>query len=904
MTDAEAGGPGRIDRGRPITGGTAFVAFGRGEIEQSIPGRFEAQARRHGARAAVSAGGRTASYEDLNRQSNRIGRAVLSRRGETPEAVALLLGQGVALIAGILGVLKAGKFYVGLDARRPPPGLQALLAAGRAPLLLTDEAHFGLAARIAPSGCEILNLDQIDPGLLDGNLGIEIPPDALAYLFQTSGTTGGPKSVVDCHRNVLHNILRYTNSLRIGPDDRLSLVQSPSFSGSVSSLFAALLNGACVCPFDMHSGEDLARWLGRERVTVYHSVPTIFRSFLAADRAFPDVRVVRLEGDQAARSDVELLRKHFGPHCVLVNGLGTTETGLVSQFFVGQDTEISEGVLPVGYAVEGMEVSAIGDDGRPVPAGEIGEIAVSSEYLAVGYQNDPDLTRERFGEAYRPGRRRTYRTGDVGRMDADGRLRHLGRKGSGVKIRGEFVEPAEVESAILDLPCVRDVAVTAVKDREGDTRLVAYVVPAERPGPTVSHLRRRLADAVPGSMIPSVWVSLEEMPRNANGKVDRKALPSPRGERPALDSPYVLTATPVQTRLAEIWEDLLDVRPVGSRDDFFELGGDSLLAMRLLSEVQREFEVELFPTILLEASTVEGLAARIIHNGRQLQAPILALKPGGSRPPLVYAHGDYQSGGFYCMSLARRLPPEQPLYLIAPCGLDGGPIPRNYGEMADIHLRALRQRLPEGPYRLGGTCNGGLIAYEMARRLEASGQSVELLVLFGASAKNLRFRGLARWTEILGGLLGRTAEERSKLFALLQAVTLHLDPLPAWKRGIYLLRKSGKISRTFAEMLGLRWASKRKPSTPAPASIRDIYLRIDRQYFPGSYGGRVTLIWPSEGDETPQEAAEAWRKVAREVDLRVIPGSHDMGLSRNVRLLADELERCVAAIPQPAASGR
>ena len=250
-------------------------------------------------------------------------------------------------------------------------------------------------------------------------------------------------------------------------------------------------------------------------------MPTIFRSFLFGDRVFPDIRVVRLEGDQAARSDVALFRKHFGRQCVLVNGLGTTETGLVSQYFARGDTEISDSVLPVGNAVEGMAVTIVGDDGRPAAQGEVGEIAVTSEYLAVGYENRPDLTRERFGDVHRAGRRRTYRTGDLGWMDAGGCLRHLGRKGSDVKVRGESVEPAEVECAILDLPCIRDVAVIATRDREGDVRLVAYVVPAENPGPTVSQLRQRMAAAVPASMIPAIWITLQALPRNAAGKIDR-----------------------------------------------------------------------------------------------------------------------------------------------------------------------------------------------------------------------------------------------------------------------------------------------------------------------------------------------------------------------------------------------
>jgi acyl carrier protein len=551
-----------------------------------------------------------------------------------------------------------------------------------------------------------------------------------------------------------------------------------------------------------------------------------------------------------------------------------------------------------------MDVGVAGEDGRPVAPGEVGEIVVASEYLAVGYANQPELTRERFGEAYRAGRRRTYRTGDTGRMDRDGCLVHLGRKDSRVKIRGESVEPAEVESAILDLPCVRDAAVIPMKDRGGELRLVAFVVPAQRPGPTVGELRRGIALAVPGSMIPSVWVPLEELPRNANGKVDRSALPRPRGERPDLDSPYVPTATPVQTRLAEIWEELLDVRPVGSQDDFFELGGDSLLAIRMLAEVERVFEVRLSPTTLLEASTVEGLAGRIVRHGQHLQAPIVALRSGGGRRPLVYVHGDYQSGGFYCISLARHLPPEQPLYVIASCGLDGGPIPPTYGEMADIHLRALRELFPEGPYRLGGTCNGGLVAYEMARRLEAMGQRVELLVLFGASAANLRFRRLARWTQILGGLLGQSPRLRSEVFARLRGVTLQLDPMPPWKWGVYLVKRAKKIWQELAGIVGLRRGTGSRPKPPPGAadppaeneSIRDVYLKIDREYFPGPYAGRVTLFWPGEDRETPEEAADAWREVAREVELHVIPGTHTMGLSKNVRLLAEELERCLGAL--------
>ncbi|MGH2405192.1 MAG: amino acid adenylation domain-containing protein, partial [bacterium] len=396
------------------------------------------------------------TYAALNRSSNRIARSILARRGKREETVALMLEQGSALVAAILGVLKAGKMYVPMDPSYPRARLAALLVDTEASLIITDPTNDSLARALAGDGQTVLNVEDVDGSLSTGNPDISVSPDALAYIFYTSGSTGRPKGVADNHRNVLHNIMRYTNSLHICPEDRLTLLQSCSFSGSVSSLFGALLNGAASLPFDLNkegSGR-LSTWLAQEGITIYHSVPTIFRSFLTSELTFPKVRIIRLEGDRASRVDVELYKRRFSAECLLVIGLGATETGLTRQYFISKDTEVRDGILPIGFPVEGMHALLLDDEGNEVALGAVGEIAIRSMYLAPGYWRNPDLTRHVFLPDPAGGAERIYRTGDMGRMRPDGCLEYHGRKDFQVKVRGHRVDVAEVETALLRLDTV------------------------------------------------------------------------------------------------------------------------------------------------------------------------------------------------------------------------------------------------------------------------------------------------------------------------------------------------------------------------------------------------------------------------------------------------------------------
>ena len=468
------------DRDR-LTAGGGWSPFGRNALEQGIPARFAAQVRLHARRPAVRWAGGSWSYERLAARAWRIAQAILERRGDREEPVAVLLPQGPELIAAIMGALAAGKIYVPLDPAHSAERSRTALADCAPALLLAASAELAAAhGWLAEEG--LLDLSRHRrPRLPSEDPRLDLAPDRLAYIYYTSGSTGRPKGVADCHRNVLHNILRYTDSLRIGCEDRLSLVQSCAYSGAVSSLFGALLNGACSHPIDLAAEgiQGLARRIEAERITMFHGVPAIFRALAATDADLSSLRVIRLEGDLAGRRDAEIFQARFGRGCMLVNGLGATETGLVCQYFLSPGQALAAGGLPVGHPTVDMEIRVVGADGVEVAAGDIGEIEVRSRYLAVGYWNDPARTAERFSVG--PDGVRRYRSGDLGRRRRDGAVELLGRKDLLAKLNGAWVDLAAIEDAVLGLDGVKDAAVAVHETGMGRAELVAYVVPAAAP---------------------------------------------------------------------------------------------------------------------------------------------------------------------------------------------------------------------------------------------------------------------------------------------------------------------------------------------------------------------------------------------------------------------------------------
>ena len=576
------------------------------ECNQPLHRRFERHAARRPLAVAVRLVDRDVSYGQLNADANRAARVLLHHtqadltESRARRPIVLLLRQGYASIVWTLAILKSGRSYAPLDQRLPAPVLRQMVARLDPEAVVADPVHLALARDLAPGACAIVDSDdrsrpsaatQVGQTETHANLDVRVDPEAIAYIFHTSGSSGVPKGVCDSHRHVLHNIGRYTTTLAFGTSDVMSLVQNPSFSGTVSTLFGGLLNGAAIAPFNLDGPDgldgvrgagllELSEWLRRARVTIVHAVPSIVRQLRDPVHRFPDVRLVRLEGDRASVRDLDHCRAHFSDACIVVNGLGATECGLVRQFFIDASTTIADsGAVPLGYAVPDTTVHVVDERGARLPPGSVGEIVVESEYLATGYWRDPILTAERF--ATLEGGRRRYRTGDLGRLDADGCLFHLGRVDHRLRISGEFVDALEIEAAILKVDGVRQCAVADVDNREGERVLCAYLV-ADREV-TVTEVREALSARVAAPLVPSRFVFLDALPLSNDRKIDRRRLPSPGTTRPPLSTALEAPRGELERTLAAHPGDRAVLEALAS---FHQAAGDTQAVARFTAQLQ------------------------------------------------------------------------------------------------------------------------------------------------------------------------------------------------------------------------------------------------------------------------------------------------------------------------------
>lgn len=592
-----------------------FVEFRKDDTEQSIPERFEEIVRKFPNRIAVESKESRVTYDALNSAANHLARGILALRGEGQEPVALLLEHGLSPIIAHLAVLKAGKISLQLDPFGDSARTAHILEDAQATLMLTNAKNASRAREWVKTNKQIINIDELDSNLGEENPGLSIPPDVYAYIRYTSGSTGKAKGAVKTHRHVLHAVMNLTNDFRISFHDRAALLGRDLLG---KHTFEALLNGAAVCLFNVK--EDglvhLGDWLVQKMITFCKLFPTAFRHFvftLTGTEKFPELRLIRLEGEPLYKKDIDLYKKHFSAHCLLVNSFSTTETGTICVYFIDKNTEIYSHRIPVGYPVKGKEVLLLDESGKEVGFDQPGEVAVQSRFLASGYWKKPDLTKEKFLAEPEGGQNRVYLTGDLAQRSRDGCIDYLGRKDFQLKIRSFRVDLGDVEAAIADHPQVKEIAVMAKEDRSGNARLVAYFVPHNRPAPT-TNLREFLQDKLPDYMIPSAFVVLDELPVVSTGKLDRRVLTQLRDERPAVKNSYVPPQTLAEEELVKIWAEVLSLQRVGIHDNFFELGGHSLAATQLVSQVMKTFHVELPLPSLFEAPTVAEMAVVIAQN--------------------------------------------------------------------------------------------------------------------------------------------------------------------------------------------------------------------------------------------------------------------------------------------------
>jgi len=590
----------------------SFVEFKREAIEQSLVHRFERQVRCHCGALAIKTGRSSLTYETLNQTANRIANAILSRRGAASEPVALMAEDYATAVAGILGILKAGKIYVPLDPSFPASRIRFILEDAGARVIAAGGQSVGRAEKVKTAQVKLIDLDTLSSSLPDKNIGLALRPDALAWILYTSSSTGEPKGVPQTHRGELHNIMNMTNSQRLCSGDRMTLLRSPILGGAIRNTFSALLNGASLFPMDIKRKgfNGLAEWLVRERITIFHSAASVFRHFartLSGDESFRSIRLIRLGSEPVTWEDVEVARKHFSPECVLVNALSSTEATTFLQYFVGRATPVTAGTLPVGFPVQDVAVLLLDEQGGKVRPGEVGEIAINSRYLFPGYWRRPELNREVFVPDPDGGDRTVFRTGDLARILPDGSYEYHGRKDFQHKIRGYRVQIDEVETALRAIP---DVAQAAVVADESHTtkRLAAYVVPKHGRALAPGALRRALKNKLPDFMIPSIFLPLESLPLTAGGKVNRRALPPPAQLRlNSVNRPR----TRLEKLIAGTWQETLNVAGLGVHDNFFDFAGDSLSAAQIVAKLRAVVHVDVRLKTLFRNPTIARLAARI-----------------------------------------------------------------------------------------------------------------------------------------------------------------------------------------------------------------------------------------------------------------------------------------------------
>jgi amino acid adenylation domain-containing protein len=835
---------------------------------------IEQQVERTPAATGLIYGSVRLNYRELNARANQLAHR-LRKLGVGPDVlVAVCAERSIDMVLALLGVVKAGGAYVPLDPDYPRERLEKMLEDSKAPVLLIQE-H--LLDRVPQSGLHVIRMDRDWPETESTeNLPAEVSGKNLAYVIYTSGSTGQPKGVPNVHEGIVNRLLWMQDMYKLGPKDRVLQKTPYSFDVSVWEFFWPLMTGAALVVARPNGHKDpgyLAKLIADEQITTLHFVPSMLSIFLETEglERCHGLRRVFASGEALP---FDLQQRFFEKLKVELHNLyGPTEAAVDVTYWACQP-DSKEPVVPIGKPIANIQIYILDATLQPVPIGVAGELHIGGIGLARGYLNRPELTAEKFIPnpfGREPGAR-LYKTGDLARFRTDGNVEYLGRMDHQVKLRGFRIELGEIEALLGECAEVRHAAVIVREDVPGNKHLVAYLVPTSGTNLEIDQLRARLKQKVPEFMVPSNFVVLEEFPMTTSGKVDRRALPAPDQSDLAPKATFVAPKDVIESQLVQIWETVLGVRPIGVRHNFFELGGHSLVAVRLVDRIEQEFGKKLPIATLLQAPTIEQLAAILRQEGWSPSgSSLVPFQTNGYRTPFFCVHGAHGTVVRF-HDLARHLGPDQPFYGLQAQGLDGKhSCHTRTKDMASHYVMEMRGVQPEGPYFIGGYSFGGVIAFEMAQQLAAQGQE-GIVFLFDSALP-------------AGGTL--VHEEAAST----SSVLLKLFQVSAPERRTYLSRVFSAAIRPIQ-----RWVSVAKLPREH-RKVRKICLRAHREYVPQQpFAGRVILFRsnqkPLRGIRDPYLG---WsRFVPRGLEVYEIEGNHEnILLEPQVRCVAAQLKICL-----------
>lgn len=875
-------------------------------VQEPVPASILRWAGRTPDAPAMSQGGTVLTYADFAARMNQTA-ARLHAAGLSPGDVVAVHGpRSAAFIVAMAGVLQARGVLLTLSPDLPEQRQRIMLEQANARFLLHAGPWQETDAWLDTlSGLTIVTIDADDadePGLTNDpvkpSAGLEDP----AYLFFTSGSTGTPKAVLGTAGGLAHFLDWQRRTFAVGPGDRCAQLTGMSFDVVLRDVFLPLTSGAeLVLPREdetVASGRCLA-WLRAERITLLHSVPSVAETWLldaGPTQALPSLRLVFFAGEPLTATLVRQWRRSFSASGQIVNLYGPTETILAKCAYVVPDP-IHAGIQPLGAPLPQTQLLVLTRDRRQCGIGEIGEIAIRTPFRSLGYVNAADENERRFiaNPVSDDPDDLLYLTGDRGMVDAAGLLHFRGRADDQVKIRGVRVEPMEITAILGTSPDIAACAVIVSTDRPGGPMLAAYVVPSRGGGRDARRLRDFLRQRLPAAMVPAAFMFLDHLPLTANHKLDRARLPAVDPAAIDYDGRRVAPRDPIELQIAQIWQDLLGAREIGVTDSFFDVGGHSLLALRLLTRIEQRFECKVPLAALFEAPTIEHLA-NVVRQHETADSQVVKLWSGDDPEILFLVH---TGGGTVLnyMPLVRHLAADRPVHAIQARGLSGEAPPQSdLSEIAADYIGALRAIQPRGPYRLGGHSFGGLIAYEMASQLVSNGEDVVLLALFDTA--------LARAGESMSARSEqeRTAHDLAGAVAIFRRFTGLGADLPYERlRDLTVDEQIALVAEAFDQDGAF-------PAAQGDELVRNL-LRVAQAHRearlawqPAASPIPITLFRASDimADDEPamiDDEALGWRGVsAGPVRVLWVAGDHvTMMAERNAASLAESLRSCLAA---------
>jgi amino acid adenylation domain-containing protein len=864
--------------------GRDFTSFPDEDLDRPIIHHLERVACRYPNRIAIADSDTSLSFEQLWGGLSGLAEAIAAET-KPGDLIGILLPAGSMFPLAMLACLAAGRPFVALDPHYPAEWLGQVLEDAR-PALIVGREDLLSAAGIGARAVRVIPLTRLPQPARKGWRPAELGMDEPACVVFTSGSTGRPKGIVNSQRNILQRVAQSINAAHVNAGDRFLTLASLSTIVGVRDVITALLAGASVHLVDpqLAGAREILNVIRAECITILFGFPALLRPLIAhrGERAGDTLRLVRIGGDTTLWSDIDLLRAWLRPEAAIQLIYAATEAPMM-QWFVDGSCRAGDARIPIGYPLPGNRLALIDEFGRATPPGEVGELVVASRYVALGIWAGGRCA---AGVTERNGAR-LFRTGDLVRQRTDGLLERMGRKDRQVKIRGSRVDLEGVEAALRRHPQVRDAAVLArpavkTNGADGELKLVAYVSLRDgAPAGALGELKECMRSAPP-SMRPGRFYQTSAIPRLPSSKLDLRAL---RGldaaniQKECADAVTAAEADPagagsMAQTVARIWQEALQVPVGGPEDDFFESGGDSLKAIVLILGLERALGLELSLTLLTEAPKFGKLCEALREHRSARYVPLVVLKPGDSSPPVFIIHG---LGGNVAglLPMARRMSSYPGAVIgIQARGLAGHDAPHTSVEaIAAEYLREVRARQPRGPYNLCGYSFGGMVAFEMARRLRDSGDEVALAGLFDTTMSPLRWP-LRSWLSIVrrgmvqfcGGVNGAPLPTR---------------PAAVWK----MARRACERLRGYLR------------SSPARVlRVKASALLASARYRPGFYPGELTLFTPAERAPGLPSPQAIWRQHAAGLSIVEIAGGHRTIFSAlNAESAAACLTRCLLA---------